>query len=66
MCQVPAGQPFSLGGLLALGAGWSVYLAWRWLDARAIVVRRVRVLAPMVIAASGVLVAWWPFVFRGF
>jgi len=58
--------PIARAAMLALGAGWSVYLAWRWLDARAIVVRRVRVLAPMVIAASGVLVAWWPFVFRGF
>jgi len=57
--------PMARAVMLALGAGWSVYLAWRWLDARAIVVRRVRVLAPMIIAASGVFVAWWPFVFRG-
>ena len=58
--------PMARAMLLALGAGWSVYLAYRWLDARAIVARRVRVLAPMAVAACGVLAAWWPFVFRGF
>jgi hypothetical protein len=57
--------PMARAVLLALGASWSVYLAYRWLDARAIT-RRVRVLAPMTVAACGVLAAWWPFVFRGF
>ena len=58
--------PMVRGVLLALSACWSLYLAWQWLDARAIVAQRARVLATMALAAAGVLAAWWPFVFRGF
>jgi hypothetical protein len=57
--------PMVRAAVLALSACWSLYLASQWLDARAIVARA-RVLAPMTIAAGGVLAAWWPFVFRGF
>ena len=53
--------------LLALSAGWSLYLAFRRLDsgARGGVGQRARTLVPMMLAIGGVLVAWWPFVFRG-
>jgi hypothetical protein len=58
--------PMARAALLALSACWTLYLACQWLDARAIVARRARVLAPMAVAAIAVLAAWWPFVFRGF
>ena len=51
--------------LLALSAGWSLYLAFRRLDSGVLIVQRAQVLAAMSLAIGGVLAAWWPFVFRG-
>jgi hypothetical protein len=51
--------------LLALSAGWGLYLVFRRTERSARIAERARVMAPMMLAIGGVLAAWWPFVFRG-
>ncbi len=57
--------PAVRAALLALSAGWGLYLVFRRLDSSASIVQRARVMGPMMLAIGGVLAAWWPFVFRG-
>ena len=51
-------------GLLGAGAGWSVWLAYSQLRSRVAGSRLVFCLLAFLLGAAGVLVAWYPFVFR--
>ena len=56
--------PFLRIVLLAAGAGWSFYLAYRQLAIRSAGARRTGSLVAMALAIGGVLAAWAPFVLR--
>jgi hypothetical protein len=50
--------------LLGAGAAWSVWLAYSQLRSRATGLRLAFVLLAFSLSVAGVLVAWYPFVFR--
>lgn len=57
--------PLARAALLALSAGWSLWLVYRQLGGRVRGAARVFSLVAMSLAVAGVLAAWIPFVFRG-
>jgi polyferredoxin len=58
--------PLARAALLAGGACWSLWLAYRQLSGRPGAARRTLSFVAMTVAVGGVLAAWVPFVFRGF
>ena len=58
-------MPAARAALLALGAAWTMRIAYLQLRSRVTGVAHALALSAFALAVAGILAAWIPFVFRG-